>query len=51
MLVNARVTINKFIEENEPIINKADYLKSVSVINKCIPSLSELEKRKLKSNL
>lgn len=44
LLISARRSINAYIEKNEPEINKADYLKSVSEINKSIPPVRELEK-------
>ncbi len=44
----ARAAINKFIEDGMPEINKADYLISVSSINKCLPSYSEIERIKNK---
>lgn len=44
MLVAARKIINEYIAENEPEINKADYLTKVSKLNKALPSVGEIEK-------
>lgn len=44
LAISARKALNKWISDNEPKINKADYLKSVSEINKSLPPLSVLEK-------
>ena len=46
--IKARAAINKFIEDGMPEINKADYLLSVSSINKCLPPYSEMERIKNK---
>lgn len=46
MLIKARYAIDLYIQENEPPINKADYLIKVSKINKSLPSLSEIKKLK-----
>jgi len=47
-LMDARRGINKYIFDNEPEINKADFLKSVSELNKCAPTVSDIEKRSFK---
>lgn len=44
-LISARRSINKYISEKEPEVNKADFLKDVSALNKSIPPLSEIEKK------
>ena len=46
MLIKARAKITKYIMENEPEINKADYLLKVKELNSVLPSISELEKMK-----
>lgn len=46
MIIEARKAINTYIWENEPEINKADFLKSVSRINKCLPTIAEIERDK-----
>jgi uncharacterized protein (UPF0216 family) len=43
----ARKSIDRFISANEPDVNKADYIRSVSEINKCLPPLQELQKVKI----
>lgn len=44
MLVAARKVINEYIAENEPELNKADYLTKVSKLNRAMPSIGEIEK-------
>lgn len=46
MLLNARAAITEYIRENEPAINKADYLKSVSIINRAVPTEQELNTKR-----
>jgi hypothetical protein len=46
MLIKARAKITKYIMENEPEINKADYLLKVKELNSVLPSISEIEKMK-----
>jgi hypothetical protein len=43
-MIDARRTVNQYIEQNEPEINKADYLLKVKKLNNCLPAISELEK-------
>jgi hypothetical protein len=45
-LLLSRRGINEYISKNEPGINKADYLKSVSPLNKSCPPIPEIEKLK-----
>lgn len=49
MIMQARETINIYIRQKEPEINKADYFKQVSELNRCLPPLQNLsiEKRRL----
>lgn len=46
MLIKARYAIDLYIQENEPSINKADYLIKISKINRSLPSLQEIKKLK-----
>jgi hypothetical protein len=44
LLIAARKSINSYIDQNEPEINKAYYFQSVSKLSKCLPSVQEIEK-------
>lgn len=44
MLISARNAINEYIRENEPSINKAEFLQKVSSLNKALPSVQEIER-------
>lgn len=46
MLVKARIAITQYVRENEPELNKGDYLKSVTLINTAIPTEMELNKKR-----
>lgn len=51
MIISARKAINSYIYQNEPEINKADFLLSVSSINKCLPPVTEIERDKSVYNI
>ncbi len=46
MLLSARNIITRYIMNNEPEVNKADYLIKVKELNNSLPSISEIEKLK-----
>jgi hypothetical protein len=46
-ILTAREAISKYINDNEPEVNKADFLQKVRSINTCLPSRGEIQKIKI----